>query len=1195
MERGHGWLSWFSAVLQRMGRGVAGLAPGVRLRGRACCMGWYMAGVGLGFGGCAWAQSGTDGAIGGQVVGAAGAPVAGAMVVVRDTETGLSLRALSGQHGEFLVVRLPVGEYAVSVEDAGAERTVPESVHVGLGEVTEVQARMRLGIAGSGVGQPGASTGASGGGTDVAENSVSGLPVDAGEWGALTLTVAGANGAAGADSNSAEASFRGVAVTENSTRTDGTSGDQSFSGAAAGTGVEENGASGTDEVEDPSAGVGSGGASVADGGRRAGAAYVFSQAAVREFRVVGEGDAAAYGSALYGHGAGGVVTTVSRSGGTQLHGTGFYTVRDAAWAAMNPFAVASNYVNGVVTSGLVKPLDVLQQFGGSVGGPVPGFIPETSGAGGTRRDGEEGQRLFYFYAFDRFLRNFPAISAPGYAGFYSLTATQSALLADRGVTPFETNAALNYIDSLTGTVARRMDQTVNFARLDWQRSGESRFVFEYNRARWSAPGGARSEAVVDRAVASLGSSYGKVDAGVARWVQFLNGHLSNELRVQYGRQLQYEAAQAPLPQEPNIGPGGMPPEVSIGPMGMVFGTPEALGQKAYPDERRFELADVMGWVLGRHFVRFGGDFSALNDYTDSLTNADGTFSYDSRAANGKAGGLVDWITDYTFNVNTYPNGGCPSITAAVHDFCFTSYSQNFGQLSLGFHTQDWAGFVQDDWRVAQRLVVHAGLRYEYQLLPFPQQPNAGLDAVFGAAGATSVFPEDRNNFGPRLGVAWQPFGMGRGVVRLGYGVYYGKLPGATIRAALLDTALPSSTTRVRILPTTETVCPQATTVGFGYPCSYLAQPSGVVAETTWATVFDRRFRLPMVQQASLSIEHTVGAGVFGRVGYVLNLDRQLPNSVDINIAPSTDVKEFQLQGGTGAAGVRDGETFAVPVYTQRISPSFGPVTDMVSNTTASYQGMTLEARRSLGAGGGGATLRNLDFHLAWTWSKAIDFGQDAGAVPRVNGQFDPFTIRYDKGLSALNFPHRVVATAIWSPQLNGALEQFGAVGRAAHAVARGWSLASIFYESSGRDYSYEIYGGTRLPGGHESINGSGGSTVLPTVGRNTLRLPDSANLDVRLSRVFQLREGMGLRAAAEAFNVTNRVNYTGVMQRAFLTAPVAPVNNGATGPQVTPLVFQNAANIAAEGLNVLPFGAYTAAGTSQESERKIQLGLRLEF
>jgi hypothetical protein len=1126
--------------------------------------------------------------------------VAGALVVARDLDTGFAMRARSGSKGEFLVVRLPVGEYELSVEEAGVELTLPQPVEVGLGEVTEVVARMQPPVSG----QPNSPSGASSGGTDLAGSDLAALPVNGGQWRSLALTVAGANGAASGDQDSADLSFRGVALTQNSTRTDGASGDQSFSGAAAGAGVEEEVAAGSDAVYDRASGVGSGAGSVADGGQRAGASYVFSQAAVREFRVLGQGDATAYGSALYGHGVGGVVTTVSRSGGTRLHGMGFYTLRNSAWAAANPFSIASNYADGVVTSDVVKPQDQRQQFGGRIGGPIPGFASSTNDGSWSRRNANQGQRLFYFYAFDAQHRNFPAISAPGYAGFYSLTASQTALLANRGVTPAKTNAALNYLDSLTGTVARRADQTVNFGRVDWQHGSGSRVVLEYDRARWSSPAGARTGAVVDRGVASLGSSYGKVDAGVARWIQFISSHLSNELRVQYGRQLQYESPQTPLAQEPNVGPGGMPPEVSIGPQGLVFGTPAALGKKAYPDERRLELADLAGWVHGRHFLQFGGDFSALSDYTNSLTNADGTFSYDSGTTGGKAGGLVDWITDYTFNVNAYPNGGCPSINSKVHDFCFSSYSQSFGQQSVSFHTQDWAGFFQDDWRATQRLTIHAGLRFEYQFLPLPQQPNAALDAVFGAVGATSVFPEDRNNFGPRLGVAWQPFGVGRGVLRIGYGVYFGKLPGATIRAALLDTALPSSTTRVRILPTTETACPQATTVGFGYACSFLAPPTGVVAATTSALVFDRRFRLPEVQQGTFSIEHGLGAGVLGRVGYVLNLDRQLPNSVDINIAPSTVVQTFQLQGGTGAVGVEDGETFAVPVYTARVTPSFGPVTDLVSNADASYHGMTLEARRGMGSGRGGysGAGRGLDFRVAWTWSKAIDFGQSAGAAPRTNGQFDPFTVRYDKGLSALNFPHRVVATIVWSPHLSTQLSNAGSgvpatAERAAWRLLNGWSAAWIFSEASGRGYSYDIYGGTRLSGGHQSINGSGGSVVLPTVGRNTLRLPDSANLDMRLSRTFRLGrtmagEGMRLRATAEAFNVTNRRNYSGITQRAFL---VGTSGTGTAPAGVTPLVFQNAATVATEGLNVQPFGAYTAAATSQTRERQLQLGLRLEF
>jgi hypothetical protein len=1124
------------------------------------------------------AQSPTDGAIGGRVLSAAGGQVEGAVVVARELETGLVMRTLSGSKGDFLVARLPVGEYVVTVEAAGVELTLPGPVRVGLGEVTEVEAQMRAPVPG----RPNA-PGGSVRGTTLTEAELAALPVAGGEWRSLALTAPGANPAS-QDEEAAEVSFRGVATDQNGTATDGASGDEGFSGTRTGAGVIEDEDAGADAVADPSSGVGSGSRSVVEGGQRAGSSYAFSQSAVREFRVHGQGDAAAYGSALYGHGVGGVVTTVSRSGGASLHGMTFYTVRDSAWAAMNPFSVASTYSNGVVTNALVKPLDVRQQFGGRVGGPLVEHRDNTGSS--------VASRLFCFYAFDEQRRNFPAISSPGYAGFYALTATQAALLGNRGVTPTKTMAALNYLNSMTGTVARQADQTVNFGRLDWQRARGSRVTLEYNRARWSNPAGARSGAVVDRGVASLGSSYGEVDAGVARWMQLLTAGLSNEVRAQYGHELQYETAQTPLPQEPNIGPGGLDPEVSIGPQGFVFGTPAALGQRAYPDERRLEVADVLAWVKGRQFVQLGADFSALRDFTDSLANVEGTFSYDSGATNGKAGGLVDWITDYTFNVNAYPNGGCPSIGAAKHDFCFRSYSQSFGQQSLSFDTQEWAGFVQDDWRVSRRVTLHAGMRYEYEFLPLPQQPNAGLDAVFGAVGASSVFPEDRNNFGPRLGVALQPFGIGRGVVRVGYGVYFGKLPGAMVRAALLDTALPSSTTRIRILPTTETVCPQAPSVGFGYACSYLVPPTGVVGATTSAMVFDRRFRLPMVQQGTLSVEHGLGWGVQGSAEYVLNLDRQLPNSVDINIAPSSDIREFQLQGGTGAVGARDGETFVVPVYTARVSPSFGPVTDVLSNANASYNGLMLEARRGLGGRpGSGGVGRGLEFHVAWTWSKAIDYGQNAGAVPRTSGQFDPFTNRYDKGLSALNFPQRVVATAVWAPQWTPGmvLSERGATMR---KVVNGWSVAAIFSEGSGRGYSYEIFGGTRLAGGRESINGSGGSVVLPTVGRNTLRLADSANLDMRISRGFRVGERLRLHGAVEGFNVTNRLNYSGVTQRAFL---VGTAGTGTAAPGVTPLVFQDAATVAAEGLNVLPFGAYTAAGTSQARERQVQMGLRLEF
>jgi hypothetical protein len=336
-------------------------------------------------------------------------------------------------------------------------------------------------------------------------------------------------------------------------------------------------------------------------------------------------------------------------------------------------------------------------------------------------------------------------------------------------------------------------------------------------------------------------------------------------------------------------------------------------------------------------------------------------------------------------------------------------------------------------------------------------------------------------------------------------------------------------------------------------------------------VFDRRFRLPMIQQGSFTFERKVGAGIIASATYLMNLDRQLVNSVDLNIAPATATKTFRLQGGTAAPGIQDGETFVLPFYTQRVNTSFGPVTDIVSNADATYNALVLEARRRLRQG--------LEFRTSWTWSKAIDYGQ-GGATPRTNAQFDPFNVLYDKGLSSLNFPHKIQASAVWEPTL--ATEQ-----RWLRIAANHWTIAPLFVESSGRPYSLDIFGGTRLAGGHESINGSGGAVYLPTVGRNTLRLPDTARIDLRVSRALLIAERVRMRGTIEVFNLTNRVNYSSIMQRAFLV--------GTETSGVTPLIFQNAATVAAEGLNVRPFGTFTAASTGQSQERQLQLGIRIEF
>ena len=1126
-------------------------------------------------------QSNVDGAIGGHVVDQRGDAVSGAGVTVESAALGISRSLSTGQDGEFLIVKLVPATYHVTISAPGFG-TFSETVTVELGSVAEADARLtiapallQIDVDAAPVPLPGRpeeppTKADAAGAVSMDETRTAGqveqLPLDGRRWQSFALLLPGVGEGSSSDGEAdgeTAISFRGLATTQNSSEIDGASDDQGFGavaqGAGGGTGREA-------ETEDDSGSATGAGGVGARGlyGRHAGAAYTFAQEAVQEFRI----HAGTYSSytALDGHAAGGVVTTISKSGTNAIKGSVFYLARDSAWGATNPFSTVTRYSDGVITNTVVKPPDLRQQFGGSIGGPV--VLPKQ-----TLR---QGNGLFYFVTLDAQRRNFPAVSSPGYPGFFSLTATQQALLSNRGVPEAGTDSALNYLNSLTGTAARREDQDIAFGKLDWQATTKNRISVQENRVRWSLPAGVRSEAVVQRGVASIGNAYGKVDAAVARWVDLWTSHLSNELRVAYGRDFEYETPQQPLPQEPAIAPGSLSPEVSIGPNGFIFGTPASLGRKAYPDEHRMQFAETVEWVHRRHLIQLGAEYSQIHDLIDALPNQAGTFHYDSDATAGKAGGLVDWVTDYTFSANAYPNGACPSIEAKIHLFCFRTFTESFGEQTTSYTTGEWAGFVEDEWRVGARLHISAGVRYEYERLPNPQQPNAALDTTFGARAATGSFPEDRNNAGPRLGVAWQPFGPGKGTVRVGYGVYYGRVAGATIRSALTDTALSTSATHVRITPSTVTECPQAANQGFGYGCDYLTTPPAAVGTTTSAVVFDRRFRLPMVQQGSFAIERELRGGITASASYVMNLDRQLPNSVDLNIAPSNDLRVFQLQGGpvngSGPLGVTNGETFVIPFYAERVSMLYGPVTDVVSNANATYNALVVEAERR--------SRKGFEFRATWTWAKSIDYGQNNGAVPRTNAQFDPFALGYDKGLSALNFSHKVTASAVWEPSL---ITQ----RRLLSVAANHWEVAPLLVESSGRPYSYEIFGGSRLTGGHTSINGSGGAVYLPTIGRNTLRLPDTLHMDLKLGRTIRISDRIRLRATAEVFNLPNHVNYSSITTRAYLEGVAA---NG-----VTPVVFQDAATIASEGLNVQPFGTYTAASTGNSREREVQLGLKIEF
>src|SRR5262249_45368081 len=97
------------------------------------------------------------------------------------------------------------------------------------------------------------------------------------------------------------------------------------------------------------------------------------------------------------------------------------------------------------------------------------------------------------------------------------------------------------------------------------------------------------------------------------------------------------------------------------------------------------------------------------------------------------------------------------------------FRQGFGRADVDFWQKDIAFYLQDTWKVKRNLTVNYGLRSEARFEPNPDQPNPNLPQ-------SDQIPSDTNNFGPRLGISWDPWKDGKGVIRLNGGLFFARTP-----------------------------------------------------------------------------------------------------------------------------------------------------------------------------------------------------------------------------------------------------------------------------------------------------------------------------------------------------------------------------------------------------------------------------------
>jgi len=1137
--------------------------------------------------GTTFAQGTTQGAIAGTVLDATGAAIANANVTIHNNGTNAELTLTTDQSGYFKAPLLSPGIYTVTVSAPGYGDYKADSVAVTVGSLTELQPSLRTGSVAESVVVSGEAPVLKFESPEVSETLTSkeilNLPLNGGRWSNLALLTPGAV----SDANGfGLISFRGISPLLNNVQIDGADDNQAFFS-------EERG--------------------------RTREGYSTSQIAIAEFQV----NTGVY-SAEYGRAAGGVLNAVTKSGTNQIHGQAYFYDRDNDWGALNPFTTFTSVTEppsggapDIITGVPFQPKDWRKRWGFGAGGPL---IKD---------------KLFWFYAYDQYRRNFPGVAKPAspsaffnqYAdltvpsGACTATSTAAKFTTFSGSQPGDSNAcalayrvyggdyptaARNYnqllfgkaVSTLTGlsnpgllddlgTTPRTGDEVLNTPKIDWQITPKHHVSFLYHRLRWDSPGGVQTQTSNNYAIDTFGTDFVKLDYGLAELASVLSPSISNELRFQYGRELDDEGQQpySSFTQSYLNNITGTPVQLfiagssntSTSGTGFTAGMPYYSFRYAYPEERKTQAADTVNWTRGNQNYKFGFDIVRNADKVNNLYESNGVYTY-------------TYFSDFFADI-LKPGGTCDDdeTQMGLGDYpCYYGYTQGFGTPKFTITTMDYGFFAQDDWKLTPRLTVNLGVRYDYEHVP-PPYPALIATQVHPFA-ATSNQPSDTNNVGPRVGLSWDPYGLGRTVVHAGYGIYYGR----NLNGVILNTYEATGS------PLGQYTIPSVFGETAGASVPTFPQ---VIANGTFPTpsldYYAKNFQNPQVHEFDFSIQQEVAHGNFFSLSYMGALGRELPNFLNLNLNPASVASAtntaqstmFQTNltvtaGSNGSCGpLACGATITSNVYAKSakpksgstintyVNPQFGSVTEVVSNINSSYHGLIADFQNRGN--------KYVQFDANYTWSHALDYNQNESTSPSTNNWFDPWSnARANYGNSAFNIPNRFVAWAL--------LNYPGTATNWVKYFSNGWHLNPIVQIQNGLPYSAGIsgtepsttYGNYTYSAASSGINGSGSSSYLLQIGRNTNRQPNTADFDFRLQKDVPLTERFNLELLGEFFNVLNHVNATSVSTTAY----------SITG---TNLVYQPESGT---GVNATGFGAVTNANSNfVYSQRQIQLGMKLDF